>query len=77
MPGVVVAIIWQWIYQPVFGILNAALGREVDPVLIRLRPFSDRQRARDVTAFRGRPPDGRPQTVLSISNMQAPQETPT
>jgi hypothetical protein len=30
-----------------------------------------------VTAFRGRPPDGRPQTVLSISNMQALQETPT
>jgi multiple sugar transport system permease protein len=26
MPGVVVAIIWQWIYQPIFGILNAALG---------------------------------------------------
>jgi multiple sugar transport system permease protein len=26
MPGVVVAIIWQWIYQPIFGILNAALS---------------------------------------------------
>jgi multiple sugar transport system permease protein len=26
MPGVVVATIWQWIYQPLFGILNAALG---------------------------------------------------
>jgi len=26
MPGVVVAIIWQWMYQPIFGILNTALG---------------------------------------------------
>ncbi len=25
MPGVVVAVIWQWIYQPIFGILSAAL----------------------------------------------------
>lgn len=25
MPGVVVAVIWQWIYQPIFGILNTAL----------------------------------------------------
>jgi multiple sugar transport system permease protein len=25
MPGVVVAIIWQWMYQPIFGILNTAL----------------------------------------------------
>jgi multiple sugar transport system permease protein len=26
MPGVVVGIIWQWIYQPLFGILNTGLG---------------------------------------------------
>ncbi len=25
MPGVVVAIIWQWMYQPIFGIMNTAL----------------------------------------------------
>jgi len=25
MPGVVVAIIWQWIYQPLFGVLNGFL----------------------------------------------------
>lgn len=26
MPGVVVAVIWQWIYQPLFGILNTGLS---------------------------------------------------